>query len=1859
MRHQAPSAFRACVRKNLILATRGARAGPSDRAGPLGVLAWRALTQAALVACVFGVLRSADTGRPAPLPARAFPPSPLGLPTWADAYGGPALRTHWRGTLAVCPGGDGGDDDESTFTAKATALAAALACGWGSADGSPPSGGRPSPAASLDPASRSFRSLWRRPPGGGRDRTAFPDPVGAVCAGGGAPCAAERACWAHLLMRPAPPPPTTRPPPGLILYPSWAAAIAAASSAWPDTFDAVAGLGWGGGGGRPRYAVAANATLLPPALAAVPGSAGAGSAGSSGSALDPPSPHKAAWFVANLQAALEGAAAAGGGGGVNLHTSTPTPIPLLSFKPFPAPATTADATALLVGAMLQLALAYAALAPGRRAASSLAGEAGAQRAALAAAGLPGSLYWLSWAAAHALEAAAAAAAFGAAAALAVPAKAALLAALLAGAATVAVVAGAYTTAAALSSRGPTAAADAFTAGYVILALPGYLAGSLPAGSRAAETAWVAARFLPPSSAVLAGAGAGTAAGVARVGGGWAAMLRAPATPGGAGGPGAPSVGGILVCLTAQAVVLALLAAALDAAAAQRAGGRRGAGALPRPCVTMQQPASDADAEGGPLLLDPYPLAPAAEAVDLVKIYPAHGGATAPTTALAGLSLTAPRAAVTALLGPSGAGKSTAVSCLTGEAAPTAGVARMGGVEPDDARQAGVSVGLCPQADVAWPSLTVRDHLQLWAAVKGAPSTAAAARDAIASAASIGLAPKLDARASELSGGQRRALATAAALLRAPDVVVLDEPTAGLDAAARARVWGALAARPRGTGALLATHALEEVEAAADDAVVIGGGRALAAGAPADLQARFGGGYRLAVSWAERTGSGAADATAAASEEDPGDAVAALVSRAAPGAVRHDERACAAGTARFRLGGSDAPAFPALLRALSAAGPGLGLTGVALSVAPLEDAVAALTADAAGNDGGGVHEGMPGELPLAALSSSSLPPRTPPGLALTTTRIAALARSALCAARRRAGAEAWAVFTAASAIGFGAYLAASMAAGTGSGSRGPAGPPLALGRAGALAGHAALLGGAPSTAPSLPALAAALGPPNATILPGATSPGPGGFGPPPPESMDAALLDSWWRGAPAYDAMFTGWPGLGGAVLLANGSAPAGLFGAVASAVPALLAVGRAGDGRNASPSATTSPLPPVLIPLAPGSSALVSAVAAAAGGWLFAFELVTATAVAAGSAGRRAAMARAGGSATQARLAGAGAGVSLTSAALAEGARAAVWLGAGLAATALLGPPNLSSPAPLAALAALGAGGAAAAVLAAWIAARMPAVPDPEAAALGPGRAAWAAIGASAGVGALRFAPLLLPARTKLLRAAATTLHLASATSLPPYNLLRGVLAVALVDEAESAGGGGGSGQADPHPLASIRAFRPLRLSPHPAPLAWSAAGQPLACLAAQVVAFTLVALWAEGRPEGEGAGMGPVVRGVAAMVRKNRRVPGGGGGTGGPESESLLMAGEEDGDSGGGDAGAAAERAACVRLAASPAPPTLLVAGAAKAFPAGPAGGGGRGGSAATLAASLFASPTTTRALRGAWLHAAPGECVGVVGANGAGKTTLFRLVVGELEPDAGAVLVAGAPAAGGRGVCGYCPQGASLPPGLSPIEAVAALALLRGVARGAASGAAAALLTTLGLPTSASTRPISTLSGGQARRAGVAAALVGAPPLVVLDEPSTGLDAASRARLWATVRGVCGERSAVLVSSHRLEELDAVCGRVAVLVGGRLAAVGAPAALRAAYGGGVRVRVLPASPDGPAAAAAEAAAAALGAPLSCISLEPGGKAAVLRLEGDGGVGGLALADVYERLEAARAGGLVGGFSASGASLEDAFLVLAGRRVG
>ena len=204
------------------------------------------------------------------------------------------------------------------------------------------------------------------------------------------------------------------------------------------------------------------------------------------------------------------------------------------------------------------------------------------------------------------------------------------------------------------------------------------------------------------------------------------------------------------------------------------------------------------------------------------------------TALAELSLELESGSTVALLGPNGAGKSTLISLVLGLRRPDAGRVILLDGNPHDPR-CRAAVGFAPQ-EVSFPvTLRVREIVQLVA--RHFP--AAAGTDELLDA--FGVLDLGRRQAGGLSGGQRRRLAVALAFLGRPRLVVLDEPTAGLDGEGRRAVWRAIAAaRGEAAAVLLATHQLDEAEAVASRVLALARGRLLADGTTAEIRARAGG-----------------------------------------------------------------------------------------------------------------------------------------------------------------------------------------------------------------------------------------------------------------------------------------------------------------------------------------------------------------------------------------------------------------------------------------------------------------------------------------------------------------------------------------------------------------------------------------------------------------------------------------------------------------------------------------------------------------------------------------------------------------------------------------------------------------------------------------------------------------------------------------------------------------------------------------------------------------------------------------------------------------------------------------------------------
>ncbi|HEY7270757.1 MAG TPA: ABC transporter ATP-binding protein [Dehalococcoidia bacterium] len=204
----------------------------------------------------------------------------------------------------------------------------------------------------------------------------------------------------------------------------------------------------------------------------------------------------------------------------------------------------------------------------------------------------------------------------------------------------------------------------------------------------------------------------------------------------------------------------------------------------------------------------------------------------------GIDLEVQRGSVFALLGPNGAGKTTLVRQITGELTPTAGEIDVLGV--DVARQpmrAKTLMGVVPQEATPYFHLYPREHLTLFGRLHGLSSSESAAR-AETLIDALDLRPHEDKRALELSGGLRRKLLVGIAMMAEPPLLVLDEPTTGLDPHSRREVWRLLRSlRQQGTTVLITTHYMDEAEQLSDTVAVIGGGKILAQGTIAQLRAR--------------------------------------------------------------------------------------------------------------------------------------------------------------------------------------------------------------------------------------------------------------------------------------------------------------------------------------------------------------------------------------------------------------------------------------------------------------------------------------------------------------------------------------------------------------------------------------------------------------------------------------------------------------------------------------------------------------------------------------------------------------------------------------------------------------------------------------------------------------------------------------------------------------------------------------------------------------------------------------------------------------------------------------------------------------
>ncbi|MET8198742.1 ATP-binding cassette domain-containing protein [Micromonospora taraxaci] len=215
-----------------------------------------------------------------------------------------------------------------------------------------------------------------------------------------------------------------------------------------------------------------------------------------------------------------------------------------------------------------------------------------------------------------------------------------------------------------------------------------------------------------------------------------------------------------------------------------------------------------------------------------------------------------------------------------------------------------------------------------------------------------------------------------------------------------------------------------------------------------------------------------------------------------------------------------------------------------------------------------------------------------------------------------------------------------------------------------------------------------------------------------------------------------------------------------------------------------------------------------------------------------------------------------------------------------------------------------------------------------------------------------------------------------------------------------------------------------------------------------------------------------------------------------------------------------------------------------------------------------TVDAVRGVNLEVAEGEIFGFLGPNGAGKTTTLRMLATLIEPDGGEATIAGAdlrkdPAEVRRRI-GYVPQGGSTWDESTAREELVLHARMYGIGKADAQRRAARALDAFQL-TEYADRKCKTYSGGQRRRVEIALGIIHEPKIVFLDEPTTGLDPQSRAHMWDEIRRLRSDGMTVFITTHYLDEADALCDRIAIMDNGEVVAEGTPAALKREISGDV----------------------------------------------------------------------------------------------
>ncbi|CAD5325146.1 unnamed protein product [Arabidopsis thaliana] len=232
---------------------------------------------------------------------------------------------------------------------------------------------------------------------------------------------------------------------------------------------------------------------------------------------------------------------------------------------------------------------------------------------------------------------------------------------------------------------------------------------------------------------------------------------------------------------------------------------------------------------------------------LKKVYPGRDG-NPPKMAVGGLSIAVPPGECFGMLGPNGAGKTSFINMMTGLVKPTSGTALVESLDIcQDMDKVYTSMGVCPQHDLLWETLTGREHLLFYGRLKNLKgSDLNQAIEESLKSVNLSREGVADKPAGKYSGGMKRRLSVAISLIGSPKVVYMDEPSTGLDPASRRSLWTAIKGAKKHTAIILTTHSMEEAEFLCDRLGIFVDGRLQCVGNPKELKARYGGSYVLTM-----------------------------------------------------------------------------------------------------------------------------------------------------------------------------------------------------------------------------------------------------------------------------------------------------------------------------------------------------------------------------------------------------------------------------------------------------------------------------------------------------------------------------------------------------------------------------------------------------------------------------------------------------------------------------------------------------------------------------------------------------------------------------------------------------------------------------------------------------------------------------------------------------------------------------------------------------------------------------------------------------------------------------------------------------